>query len=160
VIDIFPIGADEPALVRLKNGDLFAVLRTSSEHPYETRSADGGKTWEKPVPSEFFGYNSPSALLRLNNGSVLRVWNNSPKNRYPLVASLSTDECQTWSEPKTIIDREVDASGKENLQRACYPSIAQSDDGTVLVVWWEVNDGKSRLGTARFAPEWVTQPAP
>ncbi|MEX0643522.1 MAG: sialidase family protein [Pirellulales bacterium] len=157
ILDIKPIGADEPAIVKLVNGDIFGVVRTSTERPYETRSHDSGQTWDPPKPSQFYGYNSPSALLRLTDNRILRVWNNSPQHRYPLVASISTDECQTWSDPKTIIDRAVDAAGKENLARACYPSIAQADDGTIVVVWWEVNDGRSRIGTARFAPDWVIE---
>jgi BNR repeat protein len=156
-IDIHPIGADETAIVKLANGDIFAVVRTSSERPYETRSHDGGQTWDDPAPSQFFGYNSPSALLRLKDGRILRVWNNSPKDRHPLVASVSDDESQTWSKPTTIIDRIVDAEGKENLTRACYPSVAQADDGTIVVVWWEVNDNRSRIGSARFAPEWIAE---
>jgi predicted neuraminidase len=156
-VDIRPIGADETAIIKLTNGDIFAVVRTSSERPYETRSHDGGQTWDTPVPSQFYGHNSPSALLRLADGRIIRVWNNSPKHRYPLVAAVSSDECQTWSEPKTIIDRVLDSTGKENLSRACYPSIAQAEDGTIVVVWWEVNAERSRVGAARLAPESLTE---
>jgi hypothetical protein len=157
VVDIHPMGADEAAIVKLKTGDLFAVVRTFSEHPYETVSHDGGLTWDIPVASTFYGHNSPSTLLRLSDGSIIRVWNNSPKERYPLVASLSTDECATWSTPKIIIDREVDRAGKETLSRAAYPSIAQADDRTIMVVWTETNEGKYRLGMAQFRSDWLTQ---
>jgi hypothetical protein len=158
VVDIHPIGADEPAIVKLKNNDIFAIVRTSSEHPHETRSHDGGLTWDAPIASKFFALNSPSALLRLSNGNILRAWNNSPKDRYPLVVSASSDECVTWSSPKTIIDREVDLDGKESLSQAAYPSIAQAHDGTIVLVWTETNEGKYRVGTARFQPGWLTQP--
>ncbi|MHB1190508.1 MAG: sialidase family protein, partial [Armatimonadota bacterium] len=47
-VDVRPTGADEPALVRLENGDLFMVVRTGYPHPYETVSHDDGKTWEEP----------------------------------------------------------------------------------------------------------------
>src|SRR4029079_14324619 len=80
-VDIRPMGADETAVVRLKNGDIFAVVRTFSEHPYETLSHYGGQTWDQPAPSKFFGHNSPSAFLRLTDGRIARAWDNSPKNR-------------------------------------------------------------------------------
>jgi predicted neuraminidase len=155
-VDIRPMGADETAVVRLKNGDIFAVARTFGEHPYETLSHDGGQTWDEPTPSKLFGHNSPSALLRLSDGRIVRAWDNSPKTRVPLVVSVSSDECKTWSSPKTIIDQSRDAAGTESLSQASYPSIAQAGDGTVLIVWTETNQGKSRVGTVRFSPDWLT----
>lgn len=156
-VNVFPIGADEPALVQLRNGDLFMVVRTASPRPYETRSRDGGRTWEEPKPSRFYGRNSPTALLRLKDGSILRVWDNSPTNRFPLVASISTDECRTWSPPRTITEPKVDDNGQLSFVTACYPSIAQADDGTIVVVWWETSGGGSNIGLARFKRSWVEE---
>jgi hypothetical protein len=156
-VDVFPIGADEPALVRLNNGDLFMVVRTASPRPYETRSHDGGLTWDEPQPSVFQGHNSPTALLRLSDGAILRVWDNSPTNRFPLVASLSTDECETWSPPRTITEPEVGEKGELSYRTACYPSIAQADDGTAVVVWWETSAAGSNIGLARFNRAWVEE---
>jgi hypothetical protein len=157
IVDIRPMGADETAIVRLRNEDIFGIVRTFDEHPFETRSHDGGLTWDKAVPSRFYGHNSPSALLRLIDGRIVRVWNNSPKHRYPLVLSASTDECQTWSVPKSIIDQSLDSAGKETLSQASYPSIAQAEDETILIVWSESNQGKSRIGTVRFRPDWISR---
>jgi lysophospholipase L1-like esterase len=157
-VNIHPIGADEPAIVRLGNGELFMILRTSSPHPYETASRDGGKTWDPPSPSSFFGYNSPSALLRLRDGAILRAWDNSPTARFPLVVSLSTDDCQTWSPPRIITEPTLDAHGKPDFERACYPSLAEAADGTILAVWWERTvEGVNSLGYARFNRAWVAE---
>ncbi len=151
-----PMGDDEPALVRLRSGDLFMIFRTATPHPYEARSRDGGKTWETPTPSAFFGYNSPSALLRLRDGAILRSWDNSPVNRFPLVVSLSADECRTWSPPRTLTEPAVDEKGTLSFATACYPSLAEGPDGTVLAVWWErTTHGKNHLGYARFNRAWV-----
>jgi hypothetical protein len=155
-IDVRPMGSDEPALVKLKNGDLFAILRSGGERPYEAVSHDGGLSFEKPVPSRFYANNSPSALLRLNDGGILRVWDNSPSNRFPLVASISSDECQTWSTPRTIELQPLDEHGVPIYNWACYPSIAQGLDGTILVVWWYQAE-KSAIGYARFNTEWVVE---
>ncbi|MBI3922187.1 MAG: exo-alpha-sialidase, partial [Armatimonadetes bacterium] len=152
-----PMGADEPALVQLKNGDLFMIARTSTSRPYETRSHDGGLTWEDPKPSRFQGFNSPSCLLRLKDKSVLRVWDNSASNRFPLVASLSTDECKTWSPPRTLTEPTADAKGELSFRTACYPSAAQAKDGTIVVVWWETSAAGSNIGLARFNRAWVEE---
>jgi hypothetical protein len=153
-----PMGADEPALVVLRNGDLFMIVRTAGARPYEVRSHDGSQTWDPPQPSRFPGHNSPSALLRLQSGAILRVWDNSEKNRYPLVAAISTDECQSWSSPRTITEPTLDGTGVPSYRSACYPSLAQADDGTILVVWWETGAFGSRIGYARFGQEWLSEP--
>lgn len=150
------MGADEPALVRLKNGDLFAVVRTTTR-PYETRSHDGGLTWDEPRPGSFEGFNSPTALMRLQDGSILRVWDNSPSHRFPLVVSLSEDECVSWSTPRTITEPRRDSRGQLTFDTACYPSIAQAKDGTVVVVWWETSSAGTNLGLARFNRAWVEE---
>ncbi len=159
VLDDVPMGADEPAIVKLRNGDLFSVIRTASPRPYETVSHDGGLTWAKPKPSGYEGFNTPAALLRLGGGAILRVWNLSPTVRYPLVASVSRDECKTWTTPRTIVTRTKDQNGVPSFDTACYPSIAQAPDGTILVVWWEVHAGKHHMSWARFNPAWVEEHA-
>jgi hypothetical protein len=151
-----PMGADEPGLVRLRNGHLFAVVRTTIR-PYETVSRDGGLTWDEPKPSPFEGFNSPTALLRLRDGSILRVWDNSSSRRYPLVASLSKDECRSWSSLRTITEPERDSRGQQSFDTACYPSIAQSRDGTIILLWWETSAAGSNIGLARFNKEWVEE---
>lgn len=151
-----PMGADEPAIVELKDGSVFMIVRSGGPRPFEVISRDGGKTWSKPRESEFEGHNTPSALLRLKDGAILRVWDLSTKNRYPLVAAVSTDECQTWSQPQIITEPKVGKGGKPAFRTACYPSAAQAEDGTILVVWWETGDFGSRLGYARFGRAWLT----
>jgi len=153
-VNILPTGADEPALVKLLDGDLYMVARTSATHPYETRSHDAGATWQEPRPSAFNAYNSPTALLRLHDGGVLRVWDNSDSHRYPLVAAVSTDECRKWSKPRTIVNFPGTAKSVPSFS-ACYPSVADTSDGTIVMLWWEKSGPTSRLGLARFNHQWV-----
>jgi len=150
-----PMGADEPALVELRDGSVFMVARTGGPRPYEAISRDGGLSWADLKPSRFLGHNSPSALLRLADGAILRVWDHSDKNRYPLVASVSTDERRTWSSPKTITEPTREQGGGLSYRTACYPSIAQAQDGTILVVWWETGSFGSCVGVARFSRAWL-----
>ncbi|NOX53314.1 MAG: hypothetical protein GXP27_02525 [Planctomycetes bacterium] len=153
-----PIGADEPAIVRLSHGDLFMIVRTSHPRPYETRSRDGGRTWAPPRPSRFYGYNSPSALLRLQDGAIARAWDDSPTDRFPLVVSLSTDDCRTWTPPRTVTEPEIRPDGSLSYVRACYPSLAQAADGTILLAWWQMTrDHKSTVHCARLTREWIEE---
>lgn len=159
-VDIKACGAGEPGVVKLKNGDLFMVVRTYDAYPYETRSHDGGLTWDKPKASQFLAHNSPTDLLRLKDGGILRLWDNHYRERFPLVASISKDECQTWSQPVTITTPQIDAIGKRSFGQASYASAVQADDGTIVVVWWETTEwntphAKSKIGLARFNRAWV-----
>ncbi|HID23810.1 MAG TPA: hypothetical protein EYP14_15630, partial [Planctomycetaceae bacterium] len=153
-----PIGADEPALVRLRNGDLFMIVRTTHPRPYETRSRDGGVTWDTPRPSRFFGYNSPSALLRLQDGAIVRAWDNSPTDRFPLVVSLSTDDCRTWTPPRMVTEPDLRPDGSLSYLQACYPSLAQAADGTILLAWWQMTrDRKSTVHCVRLTRRWIEE---
>ena len=165
-----PLSLDEPAPIELKDGSLLLVMRTIGPRPYEVLSHDGGLTWGKPRESSVDGHNTPTALLRLADGSILRAWDMSTKNRYPLVVALSTDEAKTWSTPRTVTTpttvnpatAKPDAKtsqGGLSYRTACYPSLAQCDDGTILMVWWETGDFGSRLGYARFNRAWVERGA-
>lgn len=151
-----PMGADEPAAVRLANGDLFMVVRTTTGRPHETVSHDGGRTWEPLRPASVYGHNTPSALLRLRDGAILRAWDDSPINRFPLVVALSTDECRTWAPPRTVTAPALAADGSLSYATACYPSLAQAADGTILLAWWQrTTDGHNSVWLARFNRAWV-----
>ncbi len=150
------MGADEPAVVRLANGDLFMVVRTTTGRPHETLSHDGGRTWEALRPAPVYGHNTPSALLRLRDGAILRAWDNSPLNRFPLVVALSTDECKTWGTPRTVTEPVPQADGTLSYATACYPSLAQAADGTLLLAWWQRTEaGRNSVCLARFNREWI-----
>ena len=97
-------GVCEPAMVLLPGGEIFALLRTADSSHYQSRSRDGGLSWDTPAPSPLVGHNSPSALYRLAMRDVLVVWNNSPLHRWPLDAAISTDGCKTWSKPRTLVN--------------------------------------------------------
>lgn len=151
-----PMGADEPAVVRLAGGSLFMIVRTTTRRPWETVSHDGGLTWEALRPASVWGQNSPSALLRLRDGVILRAWDDSPVNRFPLVVALSTDECRTWGPPRTVAEPVPLQDGSLSYAAASYPSLAQAADGTILLAWWQRGtDGRNSVGLARFNRAWL-----
>jgi Neuraminidase (sialidase) len=144
-------GVVEPAIVELHNGDLYMLIRTGTERLYESRSRDGGKTWSKPVPSQLYGHNTPASLWRVdqNPKEIIAIWNNSPRNRYPLSVAISANGGKTWSKPK-------DVAKSDGLQIS-YPGITQDKEGNFLAVWQEqLPSGNGRaIRWARFNRTWV-----
>jgi hypothetical protein len=145
---------DEPAILKLRNGDLYMLLRTEGEWLMETRSRDQGRTWTPAVRTSLQAHNSPAALWRLRNGAIVVVWNNSQKKRYPLVAAYSSDDGVTWSKPKVIADLEGDA--QEGFEIS-YPSVIETPNRTILVTYQRAPgrlQGRD-LKLARFNFAWL-----
>jgi len=125
-------------------------MRSGTTRLWEARSNDWGETWSEPLPSPLTGHNAPAALWRLRgSGDVVVVWDNSPRNRYPLAAALSRDGCNSWSRPKIV----AESPGRQ----ASYPSIAESAGGVVVAIWQQdLADRKGReIRYARFNRAWL-----
>ena len=144
-------GLCEPALVQLANGDLLMILRTGTMFHYESRSHDGGLSWDPPRPSKVIGHNNPASLWRLEQKpeEIIVAFNNSPINRWPLSVAISADGGSSWSKPRDI------AAG--NGLDVSYPSITQAQDGTFVAVWQlELEEGvREEIHWARFSRAWV-----
>lgn len=67
----------EPTVVELSDGTLWMLLRTSTNHHYESFSTDGGDTWTAPTPSRFYGTITMPTLHRLSDGRILLLWCNT-----------------------------------------------------------------------------------
>ncbi len=67
----------EGTAVELKNGQIYALVRTDSNMSYESFSRDGGNTWSKPEPSPFYGSLIMSTLGRLADGQLICLWTNT-----------------------------------------------------------------------------------
>ena len=145
-----PTGADEPAVVLLNDGTLYALVRTGTENLWETRSKDGGLTWDAPQPSPLLGRRCPAELLRLEGEpeTVMVVHNNHPARRANLSMAFSTDGCQTWSAP-TLIDPAPEGG------HAAYPAACSTSKGTIVLTWYQADDpeGTYHIRWARFRRE-------
>jgi len=143
-------GLAEPAVVELKNGELLMIMRTGSSHHWQSRSRDGGITWDAPRASPLTGHNTPTALWRLDNPDteIIAIWNNSPLHRYPLSVAISKDGGRTWSRPKNVATSEG--------PHVSYPGIVQAGDGTFVAVWQQqLAEGGREIRWARFTRDWV-----
>ncbi|HOO26478.1 MAG TPA: sialidase family protein [Clostridiales bacterium] len=129
-------GLQEPGLVELAPGLLWAWSRTDMGRQYEFFSNDNGFRWGNPEPSYFTGPCSPLSVKRIpQTGELLAVWNPIPeyptsKNevkyspRKRLVYATSDDNGATWGEP--VIIEDDDECGY------CYTAIHFTSDSVLL----------------------------
>ena len=104
-------GLQEPGVVELGNGVLWAWARTELGRQYEPFSMDGGETWTACQPSRFTSPNSPLCMKRGDDGKLYAIWNPIPEyngrekvgyftgGRTPMVIAASGDDGRSFTEP-------------------------------------------------------------
>ncbi|MBR6791342.1 MAG: exo-alpha-sialidase [Oscillospiraceae bacterium] len=131
-------GLQEPGVLELAPGVLWAWARTDMSRQYEMFSTDGGLSWTPAQPSWFTSPNSPLCMKRLSDGSICAVWNPVPiangqtmypggtwtGGRTPLVIAFSTDNGKNFSDP-VILEDEWDHG-------YCYTAIHEVEGGILL----------------------------
>lgn len=137
-------GSIQPSVVTLANGRLLAVMRNTKESWLWTMASDdNGQTWTEPRDSGFPNPGSAAALLRLANGHLILIYNDSPTDRNPLTVALSADEGQTCPAKKIL------ATGESTYS---YPSAIQSPDGRIHVVY---SQAREAIMHAAFNEAWI-----
>ncbi|KUJ72130.1 sialidase family protein [Thiomicrospira sp. WB1] len=114
-------GVYEGCLLPLKDGRLWYCLRTNHDWFYNAYSEDEGLTWTHMEPG-MTASSSPAYLLRLQSGRILMLYNplrpssgesaarisgqfsqrTASWYRAELVARLSDDDAQSWTDPVTL----------------------------------------------------------
>jgi hypothetical protein len=98
------IGADgmlEPAVIQLKDGRVWILIRTQNGRFYESFSQDGAQ-WSHVQPTRILSSDSPGGLVRLKDGRIVMLWNNCLRypyaqgGRHVIHAAISEDEARTW----------------------------------------------------------------
>lgn len=127
-------GLQEPGVVELPDGSIYAWFRTDQGAQYESLSKDNGVSWSAPRPTELKSPVSPASIKRLPNSDTLMVVFNDhsgkvaapkiAKQRAPQVVAFSTDGAKTWG-PSQVI--ESDLTGWY-----CYTAIHFTDDAVLL----------------------------
>ncbi len=131
----------QPALVQLDGGRLIAVMRNRRRGSLlVSRSDDGGRNWTIPQPTLLPNPDAPAALLRLRDGRLMMVFNDSATRRRPLACALSDDAGRTWTLPRVL----VDAPGALS-----YPAAVQGPDGRVHIVY---SHDRAWIGHIEFDP--------
>ncbi len=121
----------ETDIVRLRDGSLYAALRTGAENMYFATSTDGGQTWSGVRPIGFPGH-CPH-FTRLSTGEIL-LTHRMPRTEL----HISRDEARTWQGPYRIDD-----------VAGAYASTVERRDGSVLVVYYE-EGANSAVRARRF----------
>jgi sialidase-1 len=137
VVDISEsrVGAQEPAVIELRDKSLMMLLRNSTGRIYKCYSRDQGESWSKPEPTKLVSPVSPASIKRIpSTGGILIIWNNSPDKRNPLTCALSDDEGRSWKQIKNL---------DENPQYTyAYTSITFVGTG-VLITYYAATDHPS-----------------
>ena len=132
----------------LGSGRLLAVQRNVGHGwLWVTASDDSGRTLAPPIDSRFPNPASPSALLRLADGHLVLVYNDSNRDRRPVSAALSADEGVTWHPPRVLVD---------GTGAYAYPSAIQTADGLIHIVY---SHDRQRIQHLILNEAWIVAPA-
>ena len=89
-------------------------------------SRDGGRTWSKGKETQFPNPNAATDFIKLANGHLMLVYNDSMNDRTPLTVAISTDNDKTYPYRRNIL------TGRGPY---AYPSAIQTRDGKIHVIF-------------------------
>ena len=117
----------ETDLIELKNGNLWAIQRSSGSPAQSSVSTDHGKTWSGSQSLGFIAH-SPYLLRTQHEGLILLGYRGYDAAGHGYTAlRYSLDDCSTWSDPIPV---DWDCIG-------AYPSMVNLNDGSVLITYYE-----------------------
>jgi predicted neuraminidase len=146
-------GNIQPAVVQLSAERLIAYCRRGGDYNPKTigyivrsESHDGGQTWSEGKDSAFPNPNAAVDFLKLRNGHLLLVFNDSMIDRTPLTAAISGDQDKTYPNRRNIA---------EGPNAFAYPIAFQASDGKIHVVF--TSDRRTVINHAVFDEEWILE---
>lgn len=127
------LGALQPAVVEIDPTYLIAYCRRGGGYDprtdgylIRTESHDGGKTWTPGAETRLPNPNAAVDFLKLRNGHLLLVYNDSMSDRTPLTVAISIDRDRTYRYRCNI------AEGRNSF---AYPYAIQTRDGKIHIVF-------------------------
>lgn len=141
------IGNLQPAVAVVEGNYLVAYCRRGGAYDgrpdgrvIRSESKDGGKTWSPGVDSSFPNPHAAVDFIRLSNGHLLLVYNDSVEDRSPLTVAISTDGDKSYPHRRDIATRRDGDYA--------YPYAIQSRDGSILIVY--TSNHRQVVNLARF----------
>ena len=124
--DGLAIGAIQPSILPLPDGDLLAIGRSRQGHLWRATSEDGGMTWGPMTLTDLPNPNSGTDAVALADERLLLVYNATTRGRSPLNVAVSDDGGASWTMALTLEDDPGEYS---------YPAVIQGLDGTVHITY-------------------------
>jgi predicted neuraminidase len=128
-----PNGNLQPSVVQMTDDYLICYCRrggdflpTTDGYTIRAESHDGGRTWSEGKDTEFLNPNSAIDFIKLQNGHLLLVYNDSMNERTPLTVAISTDHDKSYPFRRNIAVGDYDYA---------YPSAIQTKDGKIHIVY-------------------------
>jgi len=118
-------GGSQPAVIERRDGSLLALLRHSQDIT-QIESRDGGSSWSAARPTLLKNPGAGISMVKLKNGHLVLVFNDSPTSRTPLSICRSLDEGVTWESPMHL---------ETNPGEYSYPCVIQSSDSKLHITY-------------------------
>lgn len=140
------IGNLQPSVVQLTDDYLICYCRRGGDYEPTTdgyivraESRDGGRTWSEGRETKFPNPNAAIDFIKLKNGHLLLVYNNSMVDRTPLTVAVSTDGDQSYPYRRDVATGDFDYA---------YPSAIQTADGKIHLIY--TSHGRTVINHAVF----------
>ena len=148
------IGNIQPAVVEIRKNHLVAYCRRGGGYDgrpdgriVRSESTDGGRTWSPGKDSGFPNPNAAIDFIKLRNGHLLLVYNDSVKARTPLAAAISVDQDKSYPYRRSIV---------EGRGPYAYPSVIQTQDEKIHVMF--TSHGRTVINHAVFPEKALLTP--
>jgi len=133
-----------------------AYMRDNGPPPqrlHVSASTDNGLTWSTVNDSKIPNPGSGADIVTLRNGHWALAYNDTEKGRHSLAVSLSTDEGKTWSHTRRL----EHSDSEEGAPTGAYPSIVQTADGSLHVVYSYQDKAGKTIKHVRFTEAWILE---
>lgn len=127
------LGNLQPAVAAITEDYLVCYCRAGGSYEdtpdrriVRAESRDGGRTWSEGKETEFKNPNAAVEFLRLRNGHLLLIYNDSTAERTPLTVAISTDNDKSYPYRFNLFEGE---------DAFAYPCAIQTDDGKIHLVF-------------------------
>lgn len=130
-------GVIQPSLWEDAEGNVRMLMRSTEGFLFESRSMDGGKTWEPARKTEIPNNNCGIDLIKTAGGRLVLICNPVSQNwgpRSPIAFLVSEDDGKSWTEP--VILEHVPCEKNEIRAEFSYPAvIADGEDIYITYTW-------------------------
>jgi predicted neuraminidase len=164
------VGQVQMSVVELSPGELVGYFRSrAADRIHRSVSKDNGRTWTSPERTTLPNNNSAIQVLRLSDGRLVMVFNDSSAERdqfrwvddgqggvrrktlrTPLTLALSEDDGATWPYWRNL--QVQDEEYRENEFGYSYPTLLQTRDGRLHVAYSYL---RKTIKHVILAPEWI-----